>query len=392
MTYGYGASTVEKIELPDTKNLIIDDFTLAFFLGIRNKTLWYMLNEKKKLYQVFRIPKKSGDMRIIHAPAPMMKYVLRQAHIRLLTPLQEKLGPHVTAYRENKSIVDAVKLHIPDCPVCDSTPKGITAKKHECPRYGAYIHMDLKNFFGSTSKAWVRNYFISQGYSFYVSGLMANLLTVDDIPNVRYRKTKDTEKPIREFFTGIPQGSPASGAICNLVADRCIDGAIIKRLQELDAAQNLTGEYRWRYSRYADDITLTCGVNHPRAVKVIIANDIADIVHKGGYAVNREKTRIGNSYYRKTLLGIVFNEKPNVPKEEYLKVRAIVHNCLTQGLETQVERAHRKDPDDLIHFLRGKIAFFSQVIPEKAEKINAEFQVACSQYTKKELTDAAVSG
>lgn len=392
MTYGYSVSSVERIELPNTSNLIIDDFSLAFFLGVRNKTLWYALTKKKDLYKVFHIPKKNGTTRIIHAPEPMMKYVLKQAHVKLLAPLQENLGPHVTAYRENKSIVDAVKLHIPDCAICDATPKEVTAKKHDCPRYGAYIHMDLKNFFGSTRRAWIRNYFMTQGYSFYVSGLIANLLTVDDIPNVKYRKPQGEEKAPKAFFTGIPQGSPASGAICNLVANANIDNAIIKRLQEFDSADNLTGDYRWRYSRYADDLTLTCGVNYPRAKKYEVANEIAEVVHRGGYVVNKAKTRIGNSYYRKTLLGIVFNKKPNIAKEEYLKVRAMVHNCLTQGLETQVAQSKRKDPEDLIHFLRGKIAFFSQVNAEKAEKLNAEFQVACTQYQEKVLRDAQVQG
>ena len=72
----------------------------------------------------------------------------------------------------------------------------------------------------------VRHYFTSIGYNHDVAGLLANLLTVTDFPNPNYKQQVKKAPPgtwVPEVFSGVPQGSPASGAICNLVADMLID-------------------------------------------------------------------------------------------------------------------------------------------------------------------------
>jgi len=392
MTNGYEDTRLEEIHV-NTKldPLIIDDFSLAFFLGFRNKTLWHALYANTgNMYKVFKIPKKTGGYRMIHAPEPLMKHLLDRVHVRLLMPLQEKLGDHVTAYREGKSITDAVAYHIPKCKICDSAPPDKTPKKHDCPKRGVYIHMDLKNFFSNTRRAWVRNYFMHKGYSFYVSGLIAQLVTVDDIPNPRYPNAVGHQKDkLREFFTGVPQGGPTSGAICNLVADYRMDKPILEYIRELNKRHGLNGERSWRYSRYADDMTFTCGIDLTREEKTQITKEIQKVVEKSGYRINEKKTRISNSYYRKTMLGVVFNQKPNIPKEKYMRMRAIIHNCVTQGIKSQVNRVHRKDADDLVLYLRGMVSYYSQVHPKKAAKLKEELDVAIANHLKEEGAQAA---
>ncbi len=393
MTYGYNETVLERIIVPPKiDHLILDDFTLAFFMGYRNKTLWYLLHKKAEQYDVFQIPKKNGRKRTIHAPKSLMKNFLRQAHTRLLLPMQEGLGKHVTAYRPKLSIVDAVSQHIPKCPKCDSAPKGETPNKHECPKQGAYIHMDLRDFFTSTRRAWIRRFFMEEGYSFYVSGLLANLLCIDDIPNPKFRGSlvhsldRRDAKTVEDIktFSGIPQGSPASGAICNLVADKRIDWRILQYMKELNKEHKLSGSWAWRYTRYADDLSITCGKDFSRDYKKGVTEHIEKLVGQGGYRINRKKTRIASSYYRRTMLGIVFNQKTNIAREEYMRVRAMVHNCLTQGMETQFVRAGKSDTESLITYLRGKINHIGQVHQERGNKLKEEFEVALKNYRDKE--------
>jgi len=377
MSVGYGFTSVDTIELPDiAKGLYIpDDCSLAFHLGFKNRVFWYAINCREDMYHVYAIPKRRGGKRLIHAPNPMMKTLLRQAHYKILVPIQEELGEHVTAYRKGHSTKDAVSQHIPKCEVCDAMEKGKTAKNHKCPRRGTYINMDLQDFFPNTRRSWIRNYFKEAGYSHFVAGLIAQLLTVN-MPNPRYG-TKFERPEERKNLSGVPQGSPASGAICNIVADWKLDKNILAYMEELNQRHNLTDpEWRWKYTRYSDDLAFTCGKNLPKKAKEDIAKKLVQICNQSGYRVNKRKTRITNTFYRKQLLGIVFNVHPNVTKDEYLSLRALIHNCLVQGFDTQYRRAGKESEGELITWLTGKVNYIQQINPDRGARLAHELKVA----------------
>jgi len=383
MTYGFHESVFETITIPNTEFPLYDDCTLAFFLGFRNKTLWHLLHNKENNYRVFHIPKSNGRKRVIHAPSPIMQSVLHSVHARILLPMESKLGDHVTAYRPNRSIMDAVARHIPECPTCDSVPKGEVAKKHDCPRKGAYIKMDLKDFFPNTRRAWIRHLFQDEGYSHHVSGLLANLMTVPfvnprGVPGDNYKGT-----PRQKFLAGVPQGAPTSGAICNLVANTRIDTPLLAYFEKKNAEGGLQAPWDWRYSRYADDLTITCGKDLPLGEKKQVVRDVTEIVERARYRVNRSKTKITSAFYRRKMLGVVMNQKLNIAYDEYLRIRAIVHNCMVNGVDTQYARAGKESPEKLIQFLRGKVSFISSVHPGKGEKLKSELDVAIQNWKEK---------
>jgi hypothetical protein len=372
VSVGFAKTSLVKIEfptIPETIPYVIDDCSLSFQLGYRTKTLWWVINNKQEHYTVHKIPKKRKGFRIIHAPSTFMKAYLRRVHSKFLIPLQNQLGPHVTAYRKGLSTRHAVAQHIPACSICDGTPKGISPKKHECPRTGTVIQMDLKDFFGSTRRSWIRNYFKDVGYNHYTASLLSGLLTVDDLPKV---------------FAGVPQGAPTSGAICNLIADQKIDHQILSYLAALDQEMQLEKEWCWKYTRYSDDLCFTCGVVLSSEEKQRICEHITNIIHCAGYWINPKKTRVGHSFYRKTLLGMVFNQKPNIPREKYLLFRAMVHNALTHGVETQYARAGHTTAGSYVEYLRGNVNYITQIIeklnPERAGRLQLELDIAISNY------------
>ena len=380
MSVGFSSTSIDIIELPQHipagMPYAVDDCSVAFHLGFRNRVMWKVLIDTTKMYTVHKIPKKNGGTRVVHAPESMMKLLLQRLHVKFLVPMHKKLGPHVTAYREELSVVDAVAQHIPECPICAKYPKEFTPKKHTCPRRGLFIKMDLKDFFHTHTRAWIRNYFKSIGYSHTVAGILAGLMVVPDVPNLAYQEGNNEQR----MFTRAPQGSPASGAICNLIADQRLDGLILDYLKSLDEKYSLEGEWRWRYTRYSDDLSITCGINFPTEERKEITDRLKDLIRQAGYRVNGKKTRISHSYHHRALLGIVFNTKLNYAQEEYMKLRAITHNCAAQGFESQYKRAKQESVEAMITWLRGSVNWVKQINVEKGQRLLDELNVAIAMH------------
>lgn len=384
----YKHTTIERLELKallrktEKLPLVIDDWTLSFRLGFRGKTFWYIHKNRDSLYKEFRIRKATGGMRTIHNPAPLMRTFSQQLRTRILLPLCAELGDHVSAYQMGKGTIDAAREHLAYCEVCApfdvehtcgpqvvSEGDGLRyrVKKddcvacslpppHECPRKGVKIHMDIKDFFGSTRRSWIRQYFQEAvGYNHYVSGLLAHLMTVT-LTNPR---TKET-------YHGVPQGSKTSGDICNLIADWRFDRAIKEKYPE------------WKYTRYADDLYFSHPKNLPKAETDAFIKGVEKIVSDSGYRINGKKLHVQRPHRRQRLLGVVLNQKLNIPREQFRQMRSLLHNCVQTGFEAQVERAKRDSVENLHHWIRGKIAYFGMVAPAKAAHLKALYQHACA--------------
>lgn len=377
MTHGFRDTTIDAIVLPENlpEHLpyIIDDGTLAFFLRTRPKVLWWMLLNKEKLYTVHRIPKRTGGVRIIHAPEVRFKRLLQKVEDLLLKPIQEQLEEHVTAYRPRRSTLGAVLQHLPPCPICDSAPRRQTPKSHDCPKQGIYIHMDIKDFFPSTKRSWIRNYFKGSGYSHYVGGIIADLITVGNIPH---------HKNPKKYRVGVPQGAPTSGTICNIIANDRFDKKVLEYFKQLNTA--LPPGRQWVYTRYSDDMSITCGskVTHKQVNAVI--HKVTEIVQDSGYRINRKKTRVIHKYYRKSMLGIVFNQHPNIAKDRYMKLRALCHNCLVQGFDKQLEITKKESVEELRYWLGGTINYVGQIHPARGAKLKAVYEDALVRHGLKE--------
>lgn len=349
-----------------------DSITLANHLGIRHKSLWSaVLVEDSVKYKLITIPKKSGKVRLIHAPSPGLKFIQRRLN-KYLNQFQEHLPDYVSAYRPSHKISDAVQRHIAACPICDSASE--TPPKHNCPRKGAYLQMDLKDFFHHTRRWWVGQMLEKDlGLPNSVAGPIRDIVTVKNIPC-------PTKKYPEALRYGVPQGAPTSGAICNLVAYYRMDKPICEYLEALNLRYNLTGERAWVYSRYADDLAFTCGRDFPFHEKVQIVNELIEVIEKTGYAVNKRKVHIRSSHRRKDLLGLNFNDRITISRDEYLRLRALVHNCLVHGIETQYQTAGYSDPERFISWLKGKLSYVQQVDPRKGGALQTELAGALANY------------
>jgi hypothetical protein len=156
----------------------------------------------------------------------------------------------------------------------------------------------------------------------------------------------------------LPQGAPTSPALANLAAF-----GVDRRLHGLAGALGAT------YTRYADDIALSGGgLLLSRATDV--RTSIAAIAREEGFCVNERKTALMTRAGRQRVCGIVVNEHPNVAREEYDELKAILHNCATRGPAEQ----NRAGAGDLHGHLSGRVAWVEQVNPGRGAKLRARLE------------------
>jgi hypothetical protein len=350
----YKKNFLEKIEVrepllqyPDVP-LVVDDWTLAFRLGFTGKTFWYLIEHRAEMYDEFMIKKKTGGLRRTFDPNGLMRVFQTQLRTRLLLPLVSHLGPHVAAYQVGKSTVDAAQAHIRDCEECDRTTRpGTSPTKHDCPRRGVKFKMDLKDFFLSTRRSWIRKYFHEVvGYNHYASSLLGQLLTTS------YR---DEKKRLRN---GVPPGALTAGDICNLVADWKLDQPILRALP-----------FGWRYTRYADDLYFSFNTPLPADDVNLIIKMVASIIKESGYRVNWKKLQVQHWRRPQRVLGININRKLNIPANEFRRMHMLLYKAKTKGFEAQLKYAKKETVPKLHAWIVGKLNYFTRFAPEKTGKL-----------------------
>ena len=235
-------------------------------------------DERKHLYHSFTIPKKSGGLREIEAPNKRLKSIQRWIKDEIL----ESFSPseYATGFRSNYSIVDNAKKHV--------------GKE-------LVINFDLKDFFPSITYADVLRLFVYIGYRLDVAHLLTKLCT--NGKNV------------------LPQGSPASPIISNLVLLR-----LDKRLGKLAESINCD------YSRYADDITFSGN----KSIKSIVPL-VQQIIDEEGYTVNERKIRLQYSNQRQEVTGLTVNKKISVSATLIKEIENAIYFCSKYGVEDHMK-------------------------------------------------------
>lgn len=306
--------------------LTICDRSLSYHLGIHNKTLWFCILKKNKLYTTFLIDKRGrrGGHREIQNPDHRLKRIQGVLLIKFLNHIP--LGNHVGAYIIGRSCLDTAKQHV---------------------KSSVIISMDIKDFFPSVKRSVIRRYFLELGYAYRVASLMADLVTY------------------RNF---LPQGAPTSGMVANLIANWKFDQKILQDLKRLDS--------NWRYTRYSDDIDISHPDKQPRERILEVVNIVRARVSQAGFLINENKTKTEPYWNRQKVLGVVVNEKPNIPRLKYMRIKALIHNCMVHGFRSQFERAKKESAGALVSHIRGMISYFKTVDNHKAEKLKAKFEVA----------------
>jgi RNA-directed DNA polymerase len=154
----------------------------------------------------------------------------------------------------------------------------------------------------------------------------------------------------------LPQGAPTSPALANLVAHR-----LDRRLAGLARSVGAT------YSRYADDLVLSGDRELQRRLRATRAA-VAAIVADEGFVLHPEKSQLMHRAGRQRVCGMVVNVAPNLAREEFDRLRAILHDAATHG----PERANRAGLPNFRAHLTGRVAWAASLNPARGVRLRAQ--------------------
>jgi len=94
---------------------------------------------------------------------------------------------------------------------------------------------------------------------------------------------------------------------------------------------------------------------------------VGAIALKEGFSLNHRKTRLRLSSQRQRLAGVVVNQKPNYSREDWDRLKAVLHNCIKHGAAGQNRDNH---PDFKAH-LEGRVAHIAWLNPACGKKLQS---------------------
>ncbi len=285
---------------------------LSGWLGITTRRLGWLAAAhladltRPEHYVCTWITKRSAGLRLIESPKSQLKSIQRQ----ILDDLLCHIGTHDAChgFKRGRSVLSFAKPHI-GRPMC--------------------LKMDLKDFFPRIQVNRVTGLFRSVGYSRPVAYLLACLVTTRTPQHVLDNAVPGrpamgaSELSRRYLPRHLPQGTPTSPMLANLIAYR-LDCRLFGLASRLGAS----------YTRYADDLLFSGGAEFARAAKRFQIT-VGAIALEEGHDVNFRKTRFMRQSQRQLATGIVLNDRPNVKREAFETLKAILHNCVRLGPDSQ---------------------------------------------------------
>jgi RNA-directed DNA polymerase len=225
------------------------------------------------------------------------------------------------------------------------------------------VRLDLVSFFASVTAGRVYGLLRTAGYPEPVAHALTGLCTTAT-PHTALRRAPPG-LPDRRYRLALlarphlPQGAPTSPVLANLCGYR-----LDRRLAGLAAA------FDARYTRYADDLAFSGGLDARQAAA--LASRVASVAAEEGFRVHPAKTRVRGRADRQLLAGLVVNARPMVPRHEYDRLRAVLHNAARTGLDEQ----NREGLLDFADRLAGRVEWAGQGSAARRAKLRALFAAA----------------
>ena len=291
-------------------------------------------SESMRNYRYRWVLKKNGGARLIESPKLLLKTLQR----KVLSSILDHIPPHDAAHGfvVGRSIRTFAQPHV---------------------NREVVLRLDLRDFFVNIPKWRVTSVFLAAGYPEAVAVLLASLC-VNATPHAVLSSSPAKADQTwlwrkRHASPHLPQGAPTSPALANLCA------------YHLDC--RLAGLVRacgGHYTRYADDLVFSGDEAFARSLDRFIIQASA-IAMEEGFQVNTRKTKVMRRSVSQRVAGVVINERLNVPRAEFDQLKAILHNCLKHGPQTQNRKAH----SDFKAHLAGRVAHVCHLAPVRGQKL-----------------------
>lgn len=298
-----------------------------------------------KRYREFYIPKKSGKApRKISAPCPTLKAILHFVNI-ILKALYIP-SSHAMGFVKGRSVKDNASLHV--------------GKNY-------VFNTDLKDFFPSISqyRVWKNLQYKPFNFTREIASMIAGLCCIVD-------------KPGKESKGYLPQGSPCSPIITNIVC------------QKLDyKLSKLARKYNVTYTRYADDITFSSMHNVYQEDSQFL-NEFKKIINDEHFMINDSKTRLQKKGERQEVTGLVVNSKINTAREYVRDIQCLLYIWERYGFRIAYSRFLNKyinskaylrtTTPDMYNVVEGKLLYLKMVVGETSsvyQKLLSRFTALC---------------
>jgi RNA-directed DNA polymerase len=298
--------------------LLLYPLELLWFADL--KRLGYKSRQPRLGHYHYRaLAKGSGAIRLIEAPKPTLKELQRRVLAEILNRIPAH--PAVHGFRQGRSIQTYVSPHV---------GKRVVLK------------MDLQDFFPNITGARIQTVFRTMGYPESVADLLGGICT-NSVAGYRPVYARPH----------LPQGAPTSPALANLCAYR--------------ADCRLTGLARSagaEYTRYADDLAFSGDYHFERRVERF-STHAAAILEEEGFTVHHRKTRIMRQGVRQHLAGLAANQRVNIIREDFDRLKATLTNCVRQGAASQNHEGHPMFREHL----EGRVGFVETINAAKGRRL-----------------------
>ena len=279
------------------------------------------------------VKKRLGGWRLIESP----KSTLKMVQTKILRELLDRVPVHATSHGFVKE-------------------RSILTNAHPHVSQAIVLKLDLSNFYTTVSFARVVAIFRSLGYS-REAAIWLGLLTTSAVPGNLGFQEQGPYAIVPYLRRHLPQGAPTSPALANLSA------------YGLDVRlSGLAKSFGAAYTRYADDLTLSGSTELNSGLATLISLT-QQIVRHERFVVNVEKRRVLRAHQRQTVTGVVVNERPNVARADFDRLKAILTNCRRHGPSIQ----NRSGVEDFYHHLQGRIAHIAMLNPARGQKLTELF-------------------
>ena len=313
-----------------------DELGEHFHPYTKKQLLWFgNPNHVFHRYCNFEIPKKSGGKRQISAPySQSYMHLLRYIAIILQSIYQP--SAHTMGFVPGKSIVDNAKAHV---------------------GMNYVFNIDLKDFFPSIEAPRIIARLKVKPFCFpwKVAKVIAAICTM----RVQEEGTETEEKKYRYV---LPQGSPASPVLTNLMCEK-LDFLL----------SGLAKRFGLNYTRYADDITFS-SMHNVYQEGSDFRKGLERIISEQGFIINPNKTRLNIVGSRQEVTGLtVSHDKVNVARKYIKDLRGLLYiwekygyaeaekRLMEHGQYPRIMWAGRKPGTSLSCVVEGKIAFLKMV-------------------------------
>ena len=292
------------------------------------------------------LAKRRGGHRLIEIPKPRLRAIQRRIH-------------------------DEILAHVPVHPAAHGCVRRRSTLSAALPHAGQHLvlRIDLEDFFASVRFGRICALFGTLGYPPAAARALAQLIS-HAVPSDVLRNAESgcsdqhgeaRTRMHRQYAAlrtrHLPQGAPSSPAAANLCAYR-LD------LRLAGAATSCGASY----SRYVDDLVFSGGEGFTGGWRRF-EQMAYTIILEEGFMPNYRKTRATFQCGAQVVLGLVVNRHPNIRREEYDLLKAVLRNCVRFGPDSQNRSEH---PAFRAHLL-GRIARVANVNPPRAARLHAEF-------------------